>query len=195
MIWIFGYGSLMWRPGFPFVVRRPAHLAGFSRAFCRLSFRHRGTPEAPGMVLGLVPGGGCQGVAYGVAPAEQQAVLSYLDAREGEGYRRMGVSIEMENGSGPESGEALTYLPEPSHATHAPGLPEARMAELIASGVGKSGTARDYLRELLVQLKRLEVEEPALSRLMQRVEKIAPPEATIGPNLTEDRGAQFPNRN
>lgn len=180
MIWIFGYGSLMWRPGFPFVVRRPAYLPGFSRAFCRLSFRHRGTPQTPGMVLGLVPGAGCHGVAYGVAPAEQQAVLAYLDAREGEGYRRICVLISMENGGGPESGEALTYLPEPSHPTHAPGLPEARMVELIAAGVGESGTAKDYLRELLIQLKRLDVEEPALGRLMRRVEEISP-DATIGP--------------
>ena len=194
MIWIFGYGSLMWRPGFPFVVKRPAYLPGFSRAFCRLSFRHRGSPQAPGMVLGLVPGAGCHGVAYGVAPAERQAVLAYLDVREGAGYRRISVPITMKNGGGPETGEALTYLPEPSHPTHAPGLPEARMAELIASGVGESGTARDYLRDLLVQLNRLHVEEPGLSRLMQRVEKIAP-QPNVGPHITENHAARSPHRN
>lgn len=180
MMWVFAYGSLMWRPGFSFTARHPALLPGFSRAFCRLSFRHRGTPEAPGMVLGLVPGAGCRGVAYGVEVADWPAVQAYLDQREGSGYRRITVPIEMVEsvesadsgeGQGREMVEALTYLPEPSHPSHAPQLPQARMVELIATGVGESGTAREYLSELIAQLAQLEVEEPKLLDLMEKVKR------------------------
>ncbi len=174
MIWIFAYGSLMWRPGFEFRARRPAFLRGYNRAFCRLSFRHRGTPGKPGMVMGLTPGGVCRGVAYGVPARQKERVLAYLDQREGAGYRRVVLPVEInaeaENGSRLETHEAWTYLPEPSHPTHAPHLPEERIVELIAGGAGQSGTARDYLRELMDELARLNVEEPRLQAILTKVE-------------------------
>lgn len=173
MMWVFAYGSLMWRPAFPYARQHPARLPGYRRAFCRLSFRHRGTPESPGMVLGLSPGAGCHGVAYGVGPRHRAAVLAYLDEREGPGYRRVCLPIELKNGAGMETGKAWAYLPEPSHPTHAPNLPEERMVELVATGVGKSGTARDYLRELMTQLDRLGVEEPGLREMLAKVERYA----------------------
>ena len=180
MMWVFGYGSLMWRPGFAFTAQRAAFLPGYDRAFCRLSFRHRGTPQAPGMVLGLTPGAGCRGIAFGVAPEDEGAALAYLDQREGDAYHRVRVPVEMaavnrESGIDSEAAtekmEAWTYLPDPSHPTHVPGLPVARMVELIATGVGESGAARDYLRELMAQLARLDVDEPRLQEILEWVEQ------------------------
>ncbi len=171
MIWFFAYGSLMWRPGFDHRERRPALLRGYQRAFCRLSFRHRGTPDAPGMVLGLAPGGACRGIAYGVAPGQAEQALAYLDEREGAGYRRMQLPLQLEGGAQAELTDAWVYLPEPSHPTYAPGLPERRIVELLATGVGMSGTATDYLRELLEALARLGVQEPGLRAILNKVER------------------------
>src|SRR5437764_3657643 len=81
-LWVFGYGSLIWRPGFSFVERAQARLIGAHRALCVYSFVHRGTPERPGLVLGLDRGGTCRGIAFRVAATERAAVLAYLRARE-----------------------------------------------------------------------------------------------------------------
>ena len=81
-LWVFGYGSLMWRPGFPYLDRRTAHLHGYHRSLCVYSHVHRGTPEKPGLVLGLDRGGRCQGVAFRVAAEEAEATLHYLRERE-----------------------------------------------------------------------------------------------------------------
>ncbi len=82
---IFGYGSLLWNPGFAYEQKMPARLLGYRRAFCRLSIRHRGTPESPGMVAGLTPGGHCDGLVFVVSNAEREQALAYLDEREGAG--------------------------------------------------------------------------------------------------------------
>src|SRR5688572_31561615 len=81
-LWVFGYGSLMWRPGFPFLERAHAHLYGYHRSLCVLSHVHRGTPEKPGLVLGLDRGGRCHGVAFRVLASEAEATTAYLRERE-----------------------------------------------------------------------------------------------------------------
>ena len=81
-LWVFGYGSLMWNPGFDFVERVPARLIGLHRALCVYSFVHRGTPERPGLVLGLDRGGMCRGIAFRVAAARREETVAYLRARE-----------------------------------------------------------------------------------------------------------------
>src|SRR5712692_5102146 len=81
-LWVFGYGSLMWQPGFAFLERVPARLTGAHRALCVFSHVHRGTPERPGLVLGLDFGGACRGVAYRVAAKQRAATVAYLHARE-----------------------------------------------------------------------------------------------------------------
>jgi cation transport protein ChaC len=170
MSWIFGYGSLMWRPGFDHLARHPATLHGWHRAFCRYSFRHRGTPEAPGMVAGLAPGGACRGDAFLVDEAREAAVLAYLDEREGSGYRRLRLPLEIERPNGALREEAWVYLPDEGHPSHVRALRRNRIVELIATGHGQSGTAHDYLIALIQELERLGAADPDLYTLLREVE-------------------------
>ncbi|MEQ9364408.1 MAG: gamma-glutamylcyclotransferase [Leptospirales bacterium] len=191
---IFGYGSLLWNPGFDYEHKIPARLDGHHRAFCRLSVRHRGTPEKPGMVVGLKPGGSCDGICFSVSNRNRAAVLEYLDAREGGGYRRELVNVYAPVTPGPGASsraespgpgsdsrspganftvlQAYTYLPEEGHPTYAPDLSEDETLALIAYGVGRSGRARDYLKELVHHLKLLQIQEPEFERMWRRIRDI-----------------------
>jgi cation transport protein ChaC len=170
--WFFGYGSLIWRPDFPFQARRPALLDGFQRAFCRYSHRHRGTPERPGLVIGLRAGGSCVGMAYAVAPAHLAETLAYLDDREGAGYLRRRHSVRLLDGAG-ETVPAWTYLPNPAHPSYFGVQDPARLVELVATGRGESGTALDYLRDLIAHLAELGIREPALAEVLVAAEQRA----------------------
>ena len=169
---IFAYGSLLWNPGFEYEQKTPARLDGYHRAFCRLSVRHRGTSERPGMVVGLKPGGSCEGIAYSVAARHRETVLAYLDEREGAGYRRELVTVHAAASGVGSAIHAYTYLPEEGHPTYAPDLSESEIVGLIQHGVGKSGRARDYLKELIDQLAVLNISEPAFARMWDLLEQI-----------------------
>src|SRR5204863_689213 len=112
--WVFGYGSLMWRPGFPFEERRAATLHGRRRAFCIYSVHHRGTYERPGLVLGLAPGGSVRGAAYRIAPSEWAGVHAYLLEREQptETYVEARRNVRLANG---RRVEALMFLSDVHH--------------------------------------------------------------------------------
>ncbi len=173
-VWVFGYGSLIWRPGFAHLRRLPARLDGWHRAFCRYSFHHRGTPERPGLVIGLREGGSCVGMVYAVAPEEEAAALDYLDTREGAGYRREKVTVHpLDNGAAVNGGAPLsawTYIPNPGHPSYFGREDHARLVELVAQGSGRSGTALDYLRDLIAHLEDMGVEEPALAAVLAEAE-------------------------
>jgi Uncharacterized protein involved in cation transport len=165
--WVFAYGSLMWRPGFAFAERRMARLPGFRRSFCLRSVRYRGTPEAPGLVLGLDadPGAACEGVAYRVGPGDDPAgALRYLRERELVTYAYLEATHEATLEDGRRVG-ALCYVVDRAHRQYAGGLDPAAQAAVIARAEGPAGTNLDYLRATLAHLRELGVEDPELARV------------------------------
>ncbi len=174
--WVFGFGSLMWRPGFPYLERRPAVLHGRRRAFCIFSVHHRGTPQRPGLVLGLALGGSTGGAAYRVAEADWPATRAYLVEREQptETYREATRTVALAAAEGAPSRrvEALVFLSDTRHPQWAGDLSEARQAELIAGATGLSGRNIDYLRDLVMQVRAGGAVDPAMERLLRLVEAL-----------------------
>jgi glutathione-specific gamma-glutamylcyclotransferase len=144
-LWVFGYGSLMWRPGFDYEESALAFVQGYHRALCIFSHVHRGTPERPGLVLGLDRGGSCQGVVFRVAADRREATLAYLRERElvTAVYLEKMVTARFAEGS---SVQAIAYVVDRSHYQYAGRLPAHKMAQLIASARGASGENPDYVR-------------------------------------------------
>lgn len=176
--WVFGYGSLMWRPGFPFIDRRTAVLHGRRRAFCIYSVHHRGTYERPGLVLGLAPGGAVRGMAYRVAGAAWDDVYAYLREREQptETYFETWRAVRID-GSGPEGGQrtqALVFLSDMKHPQWAGALSLDEQAALIAGARGLSGRNIDYLRDLVLHLREDGVRDVAMEKLLKMVEAREP---------------------
>jgi cation transport protein ChaC len=155
-LWVFGYGSLMWRPGFDFVERVPARLIGEHRALCVYSFVHRGTPEKPGLVLGLDRGGACRGIAFRVAENNRAATVAYLREREQvtSVYREVKRSVWLENEARLRV-SALAYVVDRGHGQYAGRLTLADQLRHVLQGHGQSGINRDYV---LATVKAIEAE-------------------------------------
>jgi cation transport protein ChaC len=171
-LWVFGYGSLMWRPGFAFVERVPARVIGLHRSLCVYSFGHRGTPEKPGLVLGLDRGGACRGIAYRVAASERAATLTYLRDRE----LMAGVYVYVETmrtislaGNSERSKQALCYVVDRSHPQYAGRLTLEQQLHHVRQGHGVSGANRDYVLETVMALEALGVHDRDLHLLAQRL--------------------------
>ncbi len=175
-LWVFGYGSLIWRPGFVFRESRPATVYGWHRAFCVYSEHYRGTAAQPGLVLGLDRGGSCRGVLFRVARAEREATLAYLRERElvTHVYKERLVPIRLPEGKV----MAVTYVADPEHRQYAGGLGFAEQVELIAAAQGIAGRCRDYLAATVTEIERLGLADGALHRLHKAVQ--ARPEAPLG---------------
>jgi cation transport protein ChaC len=167
--WVFGYGSLMWRPGFPYLERTPATLHGRRRAFCIYSVHHRGTYERPGLVLGLAPGGATRGMAYRVDEAEWPEVYAYLREREQptETYYEASQAVRLADG---RRAAALVFLSDVAHPQWAGALSLTRQAELIAGARGLSGRNVDYLRDLVEHLREEGVRDRGMETLLGLVE-------------------------
>ena len=167
--WVFGYGSLMWRPGFAYAERVPATLAGRRRAFCIYSVHHRGTYERPGLVLGLAPGGATRGMAYRIAEADWADVYAYLLEREQptETYVEARRAVRLADG---RRVEALVFLSDVRHPQWAGALSLERQAELIARSTGLSGRNTDYLRDLVEHLREMGVRDRCMETLLGLVE-------------------------
>jgi cation transport protein ChaC len=145
-LWVFGYGSLMWRPGFEFIEQVPARLIGEHRALCVYSFDHRGTPEKPGLVLGLDRGGACRGVAFRVAAAQRNHTVDYLRSREQTTsvYHEVMRSVWLEN-EARQRVSALAYVVDRGHVQYAGRLSLAEQLRYVQQGHGRSGNNRDYV--------------------------------------------------
>jgi cation transport protein ChaC len=170
-LWVFGYGSLMWRPGFDYVERIEARLIGAHRALCVYSFVHRGTPERPGLVLGLDHGGTCRGIAFRVAPAERERTVAYLRAREQvtmvyrETYRSVWLA-----GDPQRRVRALCYIADRRHPQYAGRLSLEQQLHLVRQGHGIGGANRDYVIESVKALEALGYRESELHLLAQRLQ-------------------------
>jgi glutathione-specific gamma-glutamylcyclotransferase len=145
-LWVFGYGSLMWRPGFEFIEQVPARLIGEHRALCVYSFVHRGTPEKPGLVLGLDRGGACRGIAFRVAEKHRAATVNYLREREQvtSVYREVMRSVWLEDAAR-QRVSALAYVVDRGHVQYAGRLSLAEQLRHVQQGHGRSGANRDYV--------------------------------------------------
>jgi cation transport protein ChaC len=173
--WIFGYGSLMWNPGFDAVETRPALLRGYHRRFCIYSHRYRGTPEHPGLVLGLDRGGACRGIAFRLPRRGRRQVLQYLWDREMTTYvyEPRVVGLDLVDGKRPRRIHAHAFVVNRDHRQYAGRLSVGRTARLILQGVGGRGRCFDYLANTVRHLEELGIAEGPLHQLLRRVEKLA----------------------
>jgi len=170
-LWVFAYGSLMWRPGFAFLERRQARLIGAHRALCVYSFVHRGTPHRPGLVLGLDRGGNCRGIAYRVAGRKRAETIDYLRAREQvtrvyrEAWRRVWLDDDPQ-----KSMHALCYMVDCGHQQYAGRLTLAVQLHFVRQGHGRSGQCRNYVLETVKELEALGIHDADLHILGERLE-------------------------
>lgn len=164
--WVFGYGSLIWRPGFDFIEEQKAHLHGWRRGLCVHSWVHRGTKEAPGLVLGLDRGGSCAGLARKVSGEKREPVIQYLRERElvTNVYLEKWVPIRLANG---EKTQALTYVVDQAHNQYAKPMAVDQLVEIIGKAQGKSGENRDYVCNTVTSLKALGIRDRVLERIVK----------------------------
>ncbi len=169
-LWVFGYGSLMWRPGFDVLERVPARLKGLHRALCVFSYVHRGTPERPGLVLGLDRGGMCRGIAYRVAAEARTKTVAYLRGREQvtSVYRETVRRIDLEDAARRQV-NALWYIVDRGHVQYAGRLSLAERVHYVRQGHGRSGPNRDYVLEAVRALEALGYRETDLHLLAGRL--------------------------
>lgn len=169
-LWVFGYGSLLWDPCFDSVERQLARLAGWHRSFCMWSIHHRGTPQAPGLVLALdaAPGAVCEGLAFRVAGTARAAALAELRARElvSSAYVERWLPVTLQDG---RAVEAVTYVVDPGHDQYARHLSLEEQARVIAGATGGRGANRDYLRNTWAHLQELGLHDDDLAVLVHAV--------------------------
>ncbi|MCW2242707.1 gamma-glutamylcyclotransferase [Azospirillum canadense] len=170
-LWVFGYGSLMWNPGFPFLESQPAVIGGYHRRFCVSSYRYRGTPERPGLVLGLDRGGSCRGLVFRVAPEHVPTTLDYLWDREmiNRVYRPKMVPVRLGGGRAPVT--ACTFVVDRRHCQYCGCLDESTMADRIAGCRGERGPNLDYLANTVAHLEELGIRDKSLSSLLAAVRR------------------------
>lgn len=166
--WVFGYGSLIWRPGFAHVETRRARLHGFRRSLCVYSWVHRGTPERPGLVLGLDRGGSCIGLAFRVPGELRDEVLAYLRERElvTNVYLERTLPVRLDGG---ETVSAVCYIVDRNHRQYAGSLHAADAATVVNGAVGQSGVNEDYVRSTLTHLHALGIRDHWLEEVAERI--------------------------
>ena len=154
--WIFGYGSLIYKVDFSYLQREVASITGWTRRFWQGSHDHRGTPDAPGRVVTLIPARGvvCKGVAYRV----EHSVFEHLDYREKNGYRRHSTDILLTNSG--KSVQGTLYVAESGNPAFLGPAPVEELASHIAASHGPSGSNRDYLLQLAAALRELGDHDP-----------------------------------
>lgn len=169
-LWVFAYGSLMWRPDFDFLDRRPARLIGAHRSLCVYSFVHRGTPEKPGLVLGLDHGGNCRGIAYRVAAFKRLETVAYLRTREQVTmvYREVTRPIWLDDDP-QQRAPALCFMVDRGHEQYAGRLTLERQLHFVRQGHGRSGNNRDYVLSAVKEIEAQGFRDAQLHLLAERL--------------------------
>jgi glutathione-specific gamma-glutamylcyclotransferase len=171
-VWIFAYGSLMWEPNFPYRKMRCARLYGYHRALCIFSIHYRGTPECPGLVLGLDRGGSCRGLAFLIEAKDRNEVLSYLNQREQISgvYEPKFLPVLLDDGS---TVQAHCFIAKRDHEQYAGKLALNETARLVSCGHGKKGSSLDYLKSTIAHMDKLMINGPALRQILSMAERMA----------------------
>lgn len=166
-VWVFGYGSLIYKADFPYLERQPAAIDGWTRRFWQGSHDHRGTPEAPGRVVTLIaqPGEVCHGMAYRI----DRATLAQLDVREKNGYLRFVTPLHFDDG---RTADGLVYIATEDNAAFLGAAPEAEIARHIDRAHGPSGANRDYLLHLADALRALQRDDPHVFEIERHLRAI-----------------------
>lgn len=172
-LWIFGYASLMWNPGFDVAQTELATLKGFDRSFCMSSIHHRGTEEEPGLVLALdaKSNAACRGLALRVADGKEQAAITYLREREliSSAYVEQIVSLDLDVG---QTVSAVAYVVDPKHEQYVANMALETQAQIIAKAVGGRGPNTEYLWNTVDRLSGLGIEDTSLTWLATRVRQL-----------------------
>jgi glutathione-specific gamma-glutamylcyclotransferase len=170
--WVFGYGSLIWNPGFAYLSAAKAVLHGAHRSLSVYSFRHRGTRELPGLVFGLSHGGSCLGVAFEVAEANWPEVFAYLQEREQDRgvYREKWRKVRLADGRGVS---ALAYFVDEAHEQFAGGLKMAEQVSLIRRSRGVSGQNTEYVLNTAARLLELGIRDRGLMAIVAALDEDA----------------------
>ena len=171
-LWVFGYGSLMWRPGFDFIDCALAWVHGYHRALCIYSHVHRGTPQSPGLVLGLDHGGSCQGVVFRIASSQREETIAYLRERElvTSVYLEKFVTLRLNDGS---RKRAIAYVVDRRHNQYAGPLSIEKMTQLILKGAGVNGDNSAYVRNTYEHLQRLNIHDAQLAEVVRHLDRNA----------------------
>lgn len=171
--WVFGYGSLMWRPGFAHAETRLARLMGYRRTLCIRSHVYRGTPERPGLVLGLDRGGSCLGLAFRVPLADEDEVMAYLRAREQvtSVYLERRLPLRLDGG---ETVEAVAYVADRAHEQYAGGLDAGTAARTVSGAAGEAGPNEDYVLNTVAHLRGLGIRDRWLESVAERLGSMPP---------------------
>lgn len=169
-VWLFAYGSLIWNPLVRFSEQRVATVRGYHRRFCLWTHLYRGSPTAPGLVLGLVPGGSCRGVVYRIARSKAQAELELLWRREMVTGAYQPVWLRTNSAGG--RGWAIAFVSCRRYKSYAGLLPEERVAQTVATARGQLGSCAAYLFATAAHLEALGIRDPALWRVRDRVKQL-----------------------
>ncbi len=166
--WVFGYGSLIWRPGFSFIHSAPARLDGWHRSLCVLSHIYRGTPDCLGLVFGLDQGGHCDGVAFEVAEADWPQTYAYLTDRElvTNIYQEVSLPLRLADG---RKVDALTYVVDQAHQQYAGTKTVDQILTHVRQGHGQAGSCLDYVKSTAEHLHALGIPDPELDALVQQL--------------------------
>jgi len=165
-LWVFGYGSLMWSPDFPHAEKKAGRVHGYHRSLCILSSRYRGTPDKPGLVMGLCPGGSCRGIAFRAPASQAKEVVDTLWKREmiNNVYMPKLVPVSL---AGTQRVHALAFIADTKHRQFVDELDVAGRARLVAQGIGQRGRCVDYIRNTLDHMRELGVHDPHLTRILE----------------------------